>query len=418
FATTLPGCTQPRLPQVVGPIDLVVAATTDLHGYVRGWDYYANAEDTLRGLTRAATIIDSLRKISPTFPVVVDAGDIIQGNPLAYAAARVDSTMKHPVIAAMNAVEYDAAVVGNHEFNYGLSTLDRAVREARFPFLAANVYTPSGAPRFRRWAVSTRRGIKIAMVGATTPGANVWDRDNLAGRLVVRDIVPEVRSAVREARDAGAAVVVVILHSGLNEPSSYDTVGTGIASENVAARVAKEVPGIDLIVYGHSHKEMADTVIGTTLLMQPKNWATSVAVAHLRVERRDGRWEVTRRRGQLIQAVRHRENPLVLAVTQEGHRVATGYVSTAVGTTPVAWRTDSARVIDSPLIDFVLEVERRVAGTQLASTAVFSTTTSLAPGPITVARLASLYPYDNTLRAVKLSGAQLRAYLEQSARYF
>src|SRR3954467_2312380 len=98
------GCVQPRPLQTSGPIDLVVAATTDLHGYVRGWDYYANASDSLRGLSRASTIIDSLRRVSATYPVVVDAGDIIQGNPMAFVAARVDSTMRHPVIAAMNAV--------------------------------------------------------------------------------------------------------------------------------------------------------------------------------------------------------------------------------------------------------------------------------------------------------------------------
>jgi 2',3'-cyclic-nucleotide 2'-phosphodiesterase/3'-nucleotidase len=412
------GCTQPRLPQTYGPVDLVIAATTDLHGYVRGWDYYANAPDTTRGLTRVATIIDSLRKYSPTFPVVVDAGDVIQGNPLAYVAARVDTTIKHPVIAAMNGVQYDAVVVGNHEFNYGLATLDRAVREAQFPFIAANVYTAAGTPRFRKYAISTRRGVKIAIVGATTPGSLVWDRDNLAAaKLTVRDIVPEVREAVADARGTGASVIVVALHSGLNEPSSYDTT-SGMPSENVAARVAREVPGIDLIVYGHSHKEMADTVIGSTLLIQAKNWATSVAVAHLRVERRNNRMQVVARRGQIIRAINHRESPQLLAITQEGHRIAEKYITTPIGTTSVAWRADSARVIDSPLIDFLLEVERKAAGTQLASTAVFSTDASLGPGPITLARLSALYPYDNTLRAVKISGAQLRAHLEQSARYF
>lgn len=418
LAAAVWSCTQPRLPQTVGPVDLVVAATTDIHGYVRGWDYYANAPDTLRGLSRVATIIDSLRKVSPTFPIVVDAGDIIQGTPLAFVAARVDTTMKHPVIAAMNAIEYDAVTIGNHEFNYGVPTLERAVRDARFAFLSANIYTPSGAPRFRPWAFSTRRGLKIALIGATTPGANVWDRDNLAGKLTVGDIIPAVRKAVAEARDANAAVVVVFMHSGLNEPSSYDTTKTGVPSENVAARLAKEVPGIDLIVYGHSHKQMADTTIGSTLLIQPKNWATSVAVAHLRVERRNNRWQVTRRRGQIIPAAGHKESPLVVAVSQEGHRAAIAYANTPIGETSVAWRSDSARVVDSPIIDFILEVERRAAGTQLASTAVFSTDASFGPGPITISRIAALYPYDNTLRAVKLSGAQLRAYLEQSARYF
>src|SRR5829696_2256178 len=285
-------CAPIGLPRAVTYADLVVVATTDVHGRVRGWDYYANAPDTLGGLARVATIVDSIRHSAPILPVVVDAGDFLQGNPLAYVAARVDSEMPHPVIAAMNTIAYDAVVIGNHEFNYGLPTLERAMRQARFTMLAANAYTPDGKQRFRSWAISSRNGIKIAIVGATTPGSMIWDRDNLAGRLVIRDIVPEVRTAVREARDAGAVVVIVVTHSGLNEPSSYDTVATSVPSENVAARLAREVPGIDLVVYGHSHKEMADTLIGTTLLVQPKNWAASVAVAQLGMQRRDGRWRV------------------------------------------------------------------------------------------------------------------------------
>jgi 2',3'-cyclic-nucleotide 2'-phosphodiesterase (5'-nucleotidase family) len=412
------GCTSLPKIQVLGPLDIVVAATTDVHGYLRGWDYYANAPDSLRGLSRIATIVDSLRRVSPVLPVLVDAGDFLQGTPLAYVAARLDTTMPHPVIAAMNQLQYDAVIVGNHEFNYGLATLDRAQRQADFPLLAANAYTPDGKRRFAAWSISTRRGVKIAVVGATTPGSTVWDRDNLAGRVVLRDIVPEVRAAVREARATGAAIVIVVVHSGLDEPSSYDTVGTTIGSENVAARLAHEIPGIDLLVYGHSHKEMADTVIGTTLLMQPKNWATSLAVAHLRLERRKGQWQVVAKRSQLVQAVHHREDPMLVAITAEGHRAAVRYTTTPIGKTDVTWRADSARVVDTPLIDLILEVERRASGAQLASTAAFSLDATLAAGPITVARLAALYPYDNTLRAVKISGSALRAYLEQSARYF
>ena len=121
-----------------GTLDLVVAATTDVHGRARGWDYYTNTADTTRGLARVGTIIDSLRRAA-VLPVVVDAGDIIQGNPLAYVAARVDTTMTNPVIAAMNAIQYDAAAIGNHEFNYGLPTLERAIRQAEFPLLAPHV---------------------------------------------------------------------------------------------------------------------------------------------------------------------------------------------------------------------------------------------------------------------------------------
>jgi 2',3'-cyclic-nucleotide 2'-phosphodiesterase (5'-nucleotidase family) len=412
------GCTPPTLHEANAPIDLVIAATTDVHGYLRGWDYFGNRPDTLRGLSRAATIVDSLRRVSAVWPVLVDAGDMLQGTPLTYAAARIDTTMPHPVMLAMNVMRYDAAAIGNHEFNYGIGTLSRAIKQAQFAMLAANAFTPDGKPLYRAWSISMRQGIKIAIVGATTPGAMIWDRDNLAGRVVLRDIIPSVRDAVREARDAGAGVVVVVVHSGLNEPSSYDTVSTGVPSENVAARIAHEVPGIDLIVYGHSHKEMADTVIGSTLLMQPRNSAGSVAVAHLRVQRQAGRWRVLSKRSQLVTTARHKEDIHVLAATDEGHRAAVRYATTPIGSTPVAWRGDSARVTDTPLIDFVLEVERQASGAQLASTAAFSLDASLAPGPITVARIAALYPYDNTLRAVRISGAQLRDYLEQSARYF
>src|SRR5437879_6512273 len=99
-------CLSAPLYESTPPVDLVVAATTDVHGYLRGWDYYANTHDTTRGLARAATIIDSLRRVSPTLPVVVDAGDLLQGNPITYAAARVDTIPTNPVILAMNAVQY------------------------------------------------------------------------------------------------------------------------------------------------------------------------------------------------------------------------------------------------------------------------------------------------------------------------
>jgi 2',3'-cyclic-nucleotide 2'-phosphodiesterase (5'-nucleotidase family) len=297
------GCRSTQVPPAdspTGPLTLLVAATTDVHGRLRGYDYYENAVDPIRGLTRAATIVDSLRTANPGRVILVDAGDLLQGNPLTYVAARRPIGPTHPVIDAMNAAGYDAMAIGNHEFNYGLPVLERALAGARFAALAANAYKPDGQPAYRRWVMVERQGVRVGIVGGTTPGSMIWDRDNLQGRLVIRDVVPDVRTAVAEARAAGADVVVTVLHSGLDEPSSYDTVSTGVPSENVSARVAREVAGIDLIVYGHSHREMADTVINGVMLMQPRNWATSVAVAELRVAPSGGRWRVISKRGQLI----------------------------------------------------------------------------------------------------------------------
>ena len=401
-------------------IEFVVAATTDTHGRLRSWDYYANTPEPQRGLTRIATIVDSLRVANPGHVLLFDAGDLLQGNPLTYVAARVDSSSRapHPVAAAMNAMAYDAAAIGNHEFNYGLPTLRRMIRDARFPMLAANAYTPDGTHAFDSWKMIDRDGVKVAVIGGTTPGSNLWDRDNLAGRVIVQDIVPSVRDAVGAARAAGADVIVVLLHSGLDEPSSYDTVTSGVASENVSARVAREVPGIDVIVYGHSHKELADSVIGGALLMQPKNWATSLGVARLRLARLGSRWRVVEKHSQLLPAAGHAENAAVLAATNALHNETMEYARQSIGTTAVTWRADSARVVDTPLIDLILEVERKAADAQLASTAAFSLDATLAAGPVTVARIAALYPYDNTLRKIWITGRQLRDYLEYSARYF
>ncbi len=419
LAILLAACaTAPRAADTPATAELIVAGTTDVHGWLRGWDYYANSADTTRGLTRAATIVDSLRAAHPGRVVLVDAGDLLQGNPLAYTAAHVSSDTLSPIIGAMNAMQYDAAAIGNHEFNYGVPFLDRAVGQARFPFLSTNTYRVDGTRKYRAWTMVERAGARIAIIGGTTPGVNVWDRDNVRGRVTVRSIVPDVRSSVQEARRAGADVVVVVLHSGLGGASSYDTASTGAAGENVSARVAREVEGIDLIVFGHSHREVADTTIGTTMLVQPRNWAGSVAVAHLQLRRNGGRWTVAARRGEVIPTAGRRESDAVLAATDRAHQEATSYVTMAVGRTTVAWRADSSRVVDSPIIDFILETQRRAAGTQLASTAAFSLEASLDTGAITVAELARLYPYDNTLRAIRITGKQLREYLEFSARYF
>ncbi|MEO5589355.1 MAG: metallophosphoesterase, partial [Gemmatimonadaceae bacterium] len=272
-----------------GDVELLVLSTTDVHGRIRGWDYYGDSAESARGLARAATVVDSVRKANPGRVLLVDAGDLLQGNPFAYIARKQFADSVNPIVAAMNSMAYDAAAVGNHEYNYGLPYLDGAVSQARFPFLSANTYNLDGTRKYKAWTMVERQGIRIGMVGATTPGVMVWDAENVRGKVKLTDVVPAVAAAVGEARAAGAMVIIVTVHSGLNEPASYDTVSTGLPSENVAERIAREVPGIDLIVYGHSHKEQADLHIGQTLLMQPKNWATSVGVAHLRVGRSGGK---------------------------------------------------------------------------------------------------------------------------------
>lgn len=399
--------------------DLVVAATTDVHGRLRGWDYYANAADPARSLAAAATIVDSVRTANPGRVLLVDGGDLLSGNPLLYVAAKVAPPPVHPVIAAMNVMHYDAAVIGNHEFNYGVPALRAAIGKAAFPFVAANVRDAQGSPFVAPYTLIDKQGVRIAIIGGTTPGSMLWDRDHLreAG-LTVTDIVASVRTAVAEVKQRKADVVVVLLHSGLDEAASYDTVATGLASENVAARVPREVNGVDLVVYGHSHRELVDSTINGALLVQPRNWAASVALATLTLEKKKGKWSVVGHRGQSVRVAGHAESPAVLAASAATHRATVAWVTKPVGRTAVRWRADSARVVDAPITDLINEIMRRESGAELAATAAFSLDASLDTGAVTQAALSRLYPYENTLRAVRLSGAQLRAFLEQSALYY
>jgi 2',3'-cyclic-nucleotide 2'-phosphodiesterase (5'-nucleotidase family) len=397
------------------PIDLVVAATSDVHGRLRAWDYFADTAESTRGLSRLATAVDSLRRAHPGRVILLDGGDLLQGNPMTFVASRTPA-MPHPVMAAMNAMQYDAAAVGNHEFNYGVPFLEQAVRQARFPFLAANARRPDGSRAFAGFTLIERAGVKVGLVGVTNPGANIWDRANLRGRVTVTEIVPAVRLAVDSVRAAGAELVVAIVHAGLGGASSYDTTASG--GENVAGDVARQVPGIDLIVFGHSHREVADTTINGVLLVQPRQWAGSLAVATIRLQNRGATWSVVEKHGQLIRARGHEESPAIVQAVAVAHDAARTQTNRAIGATLTTWRSDSARTHDTPLVDWVLDVERRVFGADLASTAAFDLGATLGPDKITVAQLARLYPYENTLQLVKISGAALRAYLEQSARYF
>ena len=420
-AVTLAGCVLAAgalgAQRVSATRSLVVMATTDVHGRLRAWNYYDTRADSAFSLAAAATIVDSVRAANPGNVLLVDAGDLLQGNPLTTVAARA-RTGTHPVIAAMNAMRYDAAAVGNHEYNYGLSVMQRAFRAAHFPFLSANAVATRAADALPSFTIVRRGNLRVGIIGATTPGVMVWDRDNVRGRIRYTDIVPALRTAAAKARRAGAEVVIAVVHAGLDGAASYDTVSSGLPGENVVSHIPRQVDGLDLVVYGHSHREMIDTVVNGVRLMQPRHYAATVGVATLALARRGHRWTVTGSRGQSVTIGGHAESPEVLRVTDAAHRAALAYVAESIGVAPVAWRADVARATDMPITDLVGEVMRRVSGAQLAASPAFSLEASLDSGTVTVAEIAKLYPFENTLRAVRISGAQLRAFLEHSARYW
>jgi 2',3'-cyclic-nucleotide 2'-phosphodiesterase (5'-nucleotidase family) len=268
---------------------LVLLGTTDVHGRLYNHDYYTG-RTTDHGLALLKPLIDSVRAANPGRTLLFDSGDLLQGNPLGYVYARQFGTQPNPIIRAMNLLAYDAAALGNHEFNYGLDHLGRAIEQAAFPFVSANIFRHGTdehayAP-YVLIPVPTPHGdtLTVGVTGNTPPGVHVWDRENVTGILEFRDIVASVRSVVHAMRAQGADIVVVLSHGGL-EGTSYDTVTTRLPAENVALELARQEGGIDVIFLGHTHRELADTTVNGVLLTQARNWAMSLAAATVTAQR-------------------------------------------------------------------------------------------------------------------------------------
>src|SRR5436853_351254 len=265
---------------------LVIVATTDVHGRVLGWDYVHDVAAP-GGLARAATILETLRAQYPDQVVLVDAGDLIEGNLFAAYFARRDQERPHPLVDALNAMQYDAATPGNHDFDFGPSVLARALQDATYRYVSANVYRGgTDTLLYAPYSVIERAGVKVGITGFTTPGVMVWDRGPLGGRVRVRRIEETAPAALQRLEQAGAEVRVVLIHSGLGEPASYDT--TGVGAENAALSLAGIVPRPDVVIVGHTHREVRDYVVNGVHFVQPKNGALSLAVVHVWLTREPG----------------------------------------------------------------------------------------------------------------------------------
>jgi 2',3'-cyclic-nucleotide 2'-phosphodiesterase/3'-nucleotidase len=395
--------------------EIVLVATTDLHGQVAAWDYYRGAPAP-GGLTRAATAIDSLRQVYPGRLVVVDAGDDIAGSPFAAYFGGVRPEDPHPVIDAMNLVGYDAATPGEAEFAYGLPMMDRALSAATFPFVSGNLRVlPEDTLALRAYRVLVREGVKIGIAGFTTPGVMVWQKDELRNRLHVTPIDAEATAVFRELR-RDADVAIVLVHSGMGGASSYDT--TGVGPENDAAWFGEGTVRPDLVVVGHSHREMVDSAFGGVHFVQPRPFAGSLAVAHLRVARAQGGWHVVNIRAERVLLDAVAPSSRVERRMAEKQAAVSAWMAQSLGEAAAPMPAASARAEDTPLVRFISDVERRAAGAQLAATPVSDIRAGFNEGEITMAEVQRLYPADYTLKAVKLSGEQLHGYLEQAARYW
>ncbi|MCQ9136522.1 bifunctional metallophosphatase/5'-nucleotidase [Streptomyces hilarionis] len=430
--------------------ELTVLGTTDLHGHVFNWDYFKDAEykdaaGNAQGLARISTLVNRIRaEKGRQNTLLVDAGDTIQGTPLTYYYAKVDPiTAKggpvHPMAQAMNAIGYDAAALGNHEFNYGIETLRKFESQLRFPLLGANAVDaktlrPAFAPYvMKTFCVKGAPPVKVAVLGLTNPGIAIWDKAYVQGKLAFPGLEEQAAKWVPKLKSMGADVVIVSAHSGSSGTSSYGDQLPYV--ENSAALVAQQVPDIDAILVGHAHVEIPELRVTNAktgravVLSEPLAFAERLSVFDVSLVFEKGRWAVESVSSKVLNSNTVADDPKITKLLSDEHAKVVKYVNQVVGSATETLTTVEARYKDAPIIDLITKVQEDVvraalAGTSYASLPViaqaspFSRTSEIPAGNVTIRDLSGLYVYDNTLVAKLLTGAQVRAYLEYSAEYF
>ena len=450
---------------------LRIMETTDIHVNVLPYDYYADKPNDTMGLSRTASLIDAVRK-EATNAMLIDNGDLLQGNPMgdyiAYEKGMKDGDL-HPVMKGMNLLGYECSTLGNHEFNYGLSFLDKVLAGANFPFVCANLIRGTelaANPRddklyLKPYVILDKKikdgsgaeqPIRIGVIGFVPPQIMMWDAKNLEGNVRTRDIVEAAKAWVPEIKEKGADIVIALSHSGID-------VKQGDMMENASFFVAG-VEGIDAVFTGHQHlvfpgkkdfQELdgVDTKNGT-LAGKPAVmggfWGSHMGLIDLLLESDGGKWKVvsaTSEARPIYERVDNKPKALVeddqkvVAALKEDHEATLAYVRRPVGKTSAPLYSYFALVADDPSVQIVSQAQTWYLKDLLKETeykdlpllsaaAPFKAGgrggadyyTDVPAGDVAIKNVADLYLYPNTVRAVAISGAQVKEWLEMSAGIF
>ena len=402
---------------------LTVLHTTDLHGALTAYDYLADRPGPA-GLVRIASLVRAARAEGPPV-LLLDDGDVIQGGAIETFYWRGDRARPEPMMAAMTRLGYDAMAVGNHEFSWGLAGLARARAEAGFPWLAANVVrAQDGSPAFGASVVKTLAGVRVGVVGLTTPAVPALeDSANWAGLRFLSPLEAGNAEAKRLREVERCDVVLVLAHTGLERDLATGIERQGDApDENWGTRLAAGLQGVDVLILGHTHTALvnADSP-DRPLVVQAGHNAESLGRVDLELTRGGPKepWHLGLRRGRTIALADSVPVDAELdAFAAPYHAAAQAALSERIGDAAQDVGSPHGRLADGPLWDLVHAAQLEATGADVSLAALFDPAAVIRRGPVTVRDALRAYPYDNTLAMVELTGADLRQALERSARYY
>ena len=422
-------------------LELVLLATTDLHAHLRPFNYYTDSEGDHPGLSRIATLVERQRALHPNC-LLFDNGDTLQGTPLGDVAVEAPMPGPHPMIAAMNALGYDAATVGNHDFNYGLAFLHQAIASADHPVVLANATLADGTALLPRSVILDRAfrdadgqaaQLRIGVIGLAPPQITKWEASLLKGRVETRPIVATAKAEASLLRQAGADLVIALCHSG--EGPSVDADDLENALLPLAASGA-----VDAIVAGHTHRQLPrDGIAFACPVVQPGFFGSHLGQITLTLRDSSEGWQVVGAHTMLHPATGHDvpASPALMRLSELAHDATMAHARRHIGTTEAPLETFFALAGDSPTLALVAEAGRAHAvraleDHPLAHLPILSAAapfkaggrggpgayTDIPAGPLSLRNAADLYPFPNALHVLRASGADLRDWLERVASAF
>ncbi|MFS0824059.1 bifunctional metallophosphatase/5'-nucleotidase [Bacillus sp. 1P02SD] len=400
---------------------ITILETSDVHGNIFPINYGSNEAAGL-GLAKIATVIKQERSRNKN-TIVIDNGDLIQGTPLTYHYVRSNSHKQNPMITLLNDLNYDAAVIGNHEFNYGMKVLQQAINESTFPWLSANILNEKGEPFIGKpyIMVELEEGIKAAILGVTTHYIPNWENPEHIKGLTFEDAFESTKKWVDYIRnEENPDLMIVSYHGGFEadldtgEPTEKQT------GENQGYRICQEIEGIDLLLTGHQHRSLAGKVNGVPIL-QPSFNGQAIGKVTLSLTKNDDRWTISDSKPELILVSEIEADDCSLQIVKEYETETQEWLDQPIGQVIGNMTIDDplkARLKDNALVEFINKVQMDVAKVSISNTALFNNVTKGFPSNITMRDVVSNYIYPNTLAVVRISGKDMKEALERSASYF
>lgn len=403
--------------------ELVILETSDIHGNIYPINY-GNNQETNSGLAKIAHLIKK-EKQKHENTLLIDNGDVIQGTPLTYHYAKFLSDKKNPMISILNSMDYDAAVIGNHEFNYGMGLLRKSVTESNFPWLSANILSEeTDEPVFGRpyFVKEFDNGLRVAVLGVTTHYIPNWENPNHIEGLQFEDAFETTKKWIKFLQEHEKYdLLVVSYHGGFERDLASGEATESLTGENQGYRLCHEAEGIDVLLTGHQHRRIAEQVNGV-LVVQPGFNGQALGKAAIQFQFVGGQWKVISKTAEIVEIdgeVAAEED--ILALAEESERKTQVWLDQPIGEIIGDMSIQDAfevRLEDHPLIEFINKVQMDAAGVDISNTALFHNESPGFAPHVTMRDIVSNYIYPNTLKVIRISGQDIKDALEKCATYF